>query len=178
MRATRLGVLRRPSRSGCSPTARSSSRTAASEAAISIALSRSKSSAMSSSNSTLSIFSSEPARPVPPVSPDSRSADLRLDQPVRPVAAAIEHADAAGLAIIEDKEVVVPELVHLLDGFQLVHWQDPELLALGDHGRQLIGDLRRGGLLHCLADRLAIAAAVIVLALITIDLPVELVERG
>src|SRR5512143_814443 len=137
MRATRWGVLRSPSRSGCSPTARSRSNTAASEAGRSIRLSSAKSPVISSSNSMLSILNCERVGAARSSSPCRIivSTNLGLDQAIGAVTAPVQHIDAAALRVIEDEEVVVPQQVHLLDGFQLIHGQDAELLALGNDGR-------------------------------------------
>ena len=66
--------------------------------------------------------------------------------------------------------------VHLLDRFNLVHRQDPELLAARNDGGQPIGFVGNGSLLQYFGRGLAVAAPMIVLALIPVYLPVQLVQ--
>ena len=96
--------------------------------------------------------------------------NFRLQEPVGPVAPAIQHADAAAVGIVENKERLVAQEIHLLHGFQLVHRKYAKSLASGDDWRQLARFVQDDRAFLQLGCRFTGAAPVVVPALVALDL--------
>src|SRR3990172_4061406 len=184
MRATRLGVNFKPSRSGFSPTAFNNCNTESSRSSFSIPLCSSSCSLKLSSKSSISfiIGSNKTGLAFRQASWFLRCLALtnfRLDQAVSPIPATVQHFYPVRISVEENKEIIVSQHLHLLDGLGFIHRHECKFFATNDH--EFIIDcfcfylcFRRW---HDLSRRTSIASTAITLAFIAVDLALHFVQR-
>ena len=61
--------------------------------------------------------------------------NLRFDQPISPIPAAIKDINSIRIDIVEYKKILMTEQAHLFQRFDLIHWNQHKLLAADNDGR-------------------------------------------
>ena len=55
--------------------------------------------------------------------------NLRFDQPISPIPAAVKDINSIRIGIVEYKKILVTEQAHLFQRFGFIHWYQQKLLA-------------------------------------------------
>jgi hypothetical protein len=103
----------------------------------------------------------------------------RLDQPIGAIPAAVQNLNGILLGIEKDEEIIVSEQTHLLHSLIFGHRHNDKLFTPTDQREQLTG-LIDGKLLlfDHFGSRAPVSAPAVVLTFVTVDLSLDLVERG